>query len=456
MITRDCIHDDFTIEYGDEHYNKAELVSLINKAHSMLDECNIQHGEYITDVSWASPYQIAMMLAIFERGGILSQLAEFKDPYTYDFDTRLVFYAEPNDIDREGFYNIYNIVNYKETDKTFNVSKSNPIMSSKTSGTTGKPKEIIHTHTSVSAATQNASSHFYSKDDKVLMYVTLNHTGVFTVNYLAVMMTGCHAITRTNHREHAIRMFDYGANKMLFFYPTFFDVDVQDEWKNIDLSGITIITGGQMVHEQFVETLFSKNLTSLIDVYGLTECLPPLMYYDMRSVDDYKQRYITKTIDGIEKTFYKMGPLVGDTECKVKNDTLWVKGSMLGMSGSFELDDGYYDTNDYFKEIDGVFCVGGRKNSVRVKDRMVNLSLISQYARRFDSRIERVKAKVIHDEIYIGIKGCDVDKTQLNQYLTNSIDESHNVDHVLKVEAYHTGAIIKEMLQIIDDTGNTI
>lgn len=141
-----------------------------------------------------------------------------------------------------------------------------------TSGTTGEPKLIQHTHRSVFWAATNAAQMYYSSDDRVLLNSLPNHIGVMTMAVLSPLLAGAHVVLGNFSDPDLVPKYNYCNKTLLFYYQLLNDRLDAVEFSHYNL----IITGGEAIRQDFLDRIFARGVNNVVSVYGLTEAMPPV------------------------------------------------------------------------------------------------------------------------------------------------------------------------------------
>jgi acyl-coenzyme A synthetase/AMP-(fatty) acid ligase len=306
---------------------------------------------------------------------------------------------------------------------TIDAIVSDICITSVTSGSTGKPKRLFHTHASIVAATTLAQQ-FYTENDVVLIYSTVNHLGVLTVQFLPVLLAGCYILMHEAylHGEYLLTaMEDQRITKAIVFphvVKPFYD---SPRWQAIDMSHIdNIMTGGVKLIAEFVDALFKQGVNSISSIYGLSEALPPVF---INTIDPLSR------IGMSNRDFHLLGSLAGDWTYRIKDGHLLLHGASLAQGDNVEaaMFDEFFDTGDTVIEHDGQLEYIGRRRIVRRDDgTLITLEDIEWRLNRHPAIID----SIVHwDGILIAAIKYSSDQRltldEINQYL-----EVHYVPHI--------------------------
>jgi long-subunit acyl-CoA synthetase (AMP-forming) len=184
------------------------------------------------------------------------------------------------------------------------VEPDEPAILAITSGTTGAPKIIQHTHQTILPAIRRAME-WYDPKDRVLFYMNLNHLGVLTIFTLPVLLTGCRIVLcRNNFVEPLIEglttrslggidkllMFDWSWGRIVNAY--------KGEQPLLGTNKPTVITGGKPIPPSFIESLLINGAGEVKVAYGMTEAPPPVIVKSVTSVEGYSRSFLGQPLEG--------------------------------------------------------------------------------------------------------------------------------------------------------------
>lgn len=146
-----------------------------------------------------------------------------------------------------------------------------------TSGTVGESKVVYHSHASLLAPSTYMAQHHYRAGDSVLIYLNLNHLGYISCILLAAFRAGAeiHVVHKPDPAS-IFRKLNEGVTNVvpLFSYNWF---QMAQTYPEISLANVDrVITGGDFVSQEFARSILGKGARKILNVYGLTEALPPV------------------------------------------------------------------------------------------------------------------------------------------------------------------------------------
>jgi len=155
-----------------------------------------------------------------------------------------------------------------------------------TSGTTGRPREVILTHGNVTWNVVNfLTCADFRSDDVTVAIAPFFRVGGTGVNVLPVLFAGGTVVVPTDPgAEEILRLIERYRVTVGFGNPDILDALTQSElWPNVDLSSIRfVVTGGAPVPERLIRAYLERGVT-LLQGYGLSEAAPLVLMLDPES-----------------------------------------------------------------------------------------------------------------------------------------------------------------------------
>lgn len=185
-----------------------------------------------------------------------------------------------------------------------------------TSGTTGLPKVIQHTHRTLLPSIRRAME-WYDSNDRVLFYMNLNHLGVLTIFTLPVLLKGCRIVlcqnnfveplvealtTRNLGGIDKLLMFDWAWGRLLNSY--------DGSEPLLGPNKPVVITGGKAIGPSFIDSLLKHGAGEVKVAYGMTEAPPPVLVKSVTSVEGYSRSFLGTPLPGWKILVMKNGALV--------------------------------------------------------------------------------------------------------------------------------------------------
>ena len=188
-------------------------------------------------------------------------------------------------------------IEFKEDDN-YIIDPTNPMVEAYTSGTTGWPKCIVHTHESILSATNNSIKHYWQNAKTSWFFHNIVHLGVSSVYFFPALYSSKQIILPPLNNCYDKELLQkYKPNIMLVF-PMHFQS--YPELQNLDLSYVDyVLTGGSTIPYDFCKRLIRQGVKNIAVIYGLTECLPPLIHkiVNKDNINSYDQSEMGYVID---------------------------------------------------------------------------------------------------------------------------------------------------------------
>jgi acyl-CoA synthetase (AMP-forming)/AMP-acid ligase II len=144
-----------------------------------------------------------------------------------------------------------------------------------TSGTTGRPKGVIHTHANDHAIAQNCVMEYsLSPNDKALHIAPLYHVGGMQAYFIPHMMVGGTNIVMGKYEAgKTLQEIEKHGVTTLFAVPTQIqEMLFHPEFKNFDVSTLKMITtGGAAISSTTMERVIKELCPRIFNGYGMTE-----------------------------------------------------------------------------------------------------------------------------------------------------------------------------------------
>jgi acyl-coenzyme A synthetase/AMP-(fatty) acid ligase len=387
VFTRHTINENIKIEDEGIVYDYDKIIDMVNRWHTVFKQCNLKKGDRIAVGQTQTAAHITLFIAVAEYG-----LEYFALPLAYMQGPDPRFDLEKSQIkmtfidtkiaqiywwDIPSFF-IPDIDNIPpDRDVKIDVVGSDVILRGLTAGTTNNmPRELYYPHEKLMHSSKISAELFYKSTDRVLMYTSVNHLGMITMQFMPTLLAGSYIVI---HRvflgeEMFTLLKEKNINKTIMFPMTIQVLKNSALWENSNFDTLEeVLAGGSVLNKEFVQTLFNKGIKQVNNVYGLTEALPP-MFFAKVTKDNLDSMY---TFDGKPK----MGDLVPGWEIRIGDDNcLYVKGPGRAEIAENELEsDGFYNTKDLVEFIDGAYvCYGRQDRYARIDGILTNLSMIER------------------------------------------------------------------------------
>lgn len=291
------IRNDFVLRYNRVDYNYDDLSQAVSYWLNHINQISDKNpiGLAYAGLSFSA---VALILALYisQRDyvhvGFLSKSLDHDTQNTYKFSH--IYIAGNTESDKH-FYNIPQ--SYTRTDcwhHAWHLSKwpdrvtldipftDTQTIFAYTSGTTGTPK-LTSMPASVEAfSISKAQELFFKEDDYCVFLHGMSHQGVHTTAILPGIFTAkVVSLAETDTWNEEI----LSASHIQYFY-------TMKDWYSLPKQVRVITTGGDMLKPVFLEHIKDNcRYEHLFDIYGLTECLPPLAIRDVQSIEDIEKEF---------------------------------------------------------------------------------------------------------------------------------------------------------------------
>jgi len=285
-----------------------EFNSEINRAANFLGgRLGVKHGDFVLHLQKNSLEWLITYYAIIRLGAVVVPLnfrfesrdilyaAEVCNPNVFIFGSEFLKVVHPiqNELVTitnficEGDEVPYNFIDFKAvqdygdtSDAMVEVDRDHPLAMMFTSGTTGEPKPVLHTHYSLNnTAIGNGISYFVQKDDNYLIFLPLYHSGTMFLwaPFYATGATGTIVRDVKNPKWIIEAIAAEKVTDTLFVVPIGIAVLNAMEKGELNLSDYDLSSwkymeiGAQPVPFDIMKLLVEKLPCAVSNIYGITE-----------------------------------------------------------------------------------------------------------------------------------------------------------------------------------------
>lgn len=288
-------------------------------------------------------------------------------------------------------------------------------------GTTGEPSKVIHTHESMLNPALIAKDLFYSSNDTYYATATIAHAGVFPIGFLAPLMKVKRFILHP--LEDGIDAFHVAkADICLLFY---YQYKNHPELESMKFNKTRVITGGEPLRNFWAQQLFEQGVEVIHNVYGTTQTLPPIF------IKDYFPGEVVTN---------ELGNLLKPYSASFKEDVLWIGAPWYEST----------PTGDSVSMLNGKYYFNGRdslcfrRNGVLVDPDTVKFVVEKNFANRIKSaKVVNVLARGEEVLQLYYVAEDDVDLQEVNACITEELGGEHVVHGTFKVDELAFNAIYK-------------
>lgn len=352
-------------ETSGETYDHGQFLHCIDRLKAILAP-KIQAGERVAVFSNTSMPSLALAFALWELGisyfgdGIRARVIEraisLKVKYLF-VDDDLFAEAEAA---AGGEIELVRIPSAAEllgeslpADSLFRPHPENEAIMGFTSGSMSEPKLVTHTHESLYTPSAYMAENFYAPSDEVLIYINLNHLGFISCILLAAMRAGCglHLLPASGPELVAPTIAKGEINVCPLFPYNWYQIET--DFPETSLHRIDkVVTGGSTISQDFCRSLFAKGAKKVLNVYGLTEVLPPVSIKEItpENLSSYSGMSVGRPLPYVEVEF--------------RDGEIFMRGANRGRVQGMDSEDGFIPTGDRGTMIDGELYILSRKKSL--------------------------------------------------------------------------------------------
>ena len=285
------IRKDFILRYRRRDYTYTDIAQAVGY---WLDKINNVGGDRPIGISYAtlSFSSIAFLLALYKSGrsfmhlgvignNVCDQLLQeqqldaifvvgdlFHSNVKLDIITNQLYHTDTWD-------HAYNCVHWQQPADLTIPFNNTQMIHAYTSGSTGRPKPVSMSSYYESLSIQHAMDLFFAKDDYCVFAHGMSHMGVHTTAILPGLFKA-RVVSLADHtwdEEMA-----HATHVQYFSTMTFLSLPKQLR---------VLTTGGNSLKSTFLNQINAQcQVDNIYDIYGLTECLPPLAVRNVKSIED--------------------------------------------------------------------------------------------------------------------------------------------------------------------------
>lgn len=291
------IRTDFTLKYNRVSYSYDRLSQAVSYWLHHINQNTDQNliGVAYSGLSFSS---VALLLALYISQRDFVHLGPIGKSITHDTQNKhqlSCIYVAGNAENDKHFYNVpqncirtdswhhgYNIAQWPEREELKITFSNAQKIYAYTSGSTGLPKLVSMSATVEAASIAVAQRLFFDSNDYCVFFHNMSHQGVHTTAILPGMFTARVVSLAEIHtwNEEILH-----ATHTQYFYTMKGVLDLPPTVR-------VITTGGDVLKSVFLEYVQQNcNYTHLYDIYGLTECLPPLAIRDVQTSEDLTKEF---------------------------------------------------------------------------------------------------------------------------------------------------------------------
>jgi AMP-binding enzyme len=258
-------------------------------------------------------------------------------------------------------------------------------ISAYTSGTTGEPTQNSMSAYVEATSIETAQRLLFSPDDYCLFMHGMSHQGVHTSAILPAIFTAktVSLANRTTWHEELDK-----ATHIQYFYTMQGTFDLPKKVR-------VITTGGDKLKTPMLDKIKNEcQYEHLYDIYGLTECLPPLAIRDVHEQKDLDSPFLWVNEQ------YSFDIAQDNSICITRPDNITLKTSDLGS-----------------REQDHLYYIGRQSSRIRVRGLLVT---VAEFKQEFEQMTNIVSYAIEpRDNAYL-LHIFNKDSTIVNQYVQDN------------------------------------
>lgn len=296
MISISRLPDDIEIHdcTSDHIYSKEELKLLAGGYQRFFEKHGLVKGNRISLCLQEDIHHLAVVFAAIDFGlvPVISGNHYIDDDYCATSDIKIVLThgIQPVTVKTKNVPHI-ELSGVMPGSANYIVNHNDIILESFTSGTTGHSKTVTHTHHSITSASNDSIKHYWNGSNTSWFYHNIVHLGVSTVYFFPALFCSKKVVLPHLWDTYDPETFaKHNPNVMLLFPSNY------EQYENIsklDLSHVDfVLTGGSTIPKSFCEKLIAQGVKNVVVIYGLTECLPPIMhkFVNAENIDAYNEQ----------------------------------------------------------------------------------------------------------------------------------------------------------------------
>ena len=294
------IRDDFKLRYRQRDYHYKDIAQAVSYWLNQINDTTGTIGIAYATLSFSS---IAFLLALYKSQRAFTHLGvmgkEVSEQLRLDQNLGAIFVVgdtihsnitiksrSPILQQTDTWDHAYNCLHWAESEELSIPFTEEQIIHAFTSGSTGKPNAVSTTSYVESLSIQLAMDSFFVKDDYCVFAHGMSHMGVHTTAILPGLF-----------RARVVSIADYSwAEEMQYathiqFFSTMSFLQLPKQLR-------VITTGGNSLKSTFLDHILSQcAVENIYDIYGLTECLPPLAVRNVQSLSDLNKPFTWTNTD---------------------------------------------------------------------------------------------------------------------------------------------------------------
>ncbi|HEY0833997.1 MAG TPA: class I adenylate-forming enzyme family protein [Azospirillum sp.] len=295
ILGRDCLAEGTVLhDPSIGSLDREGFCRLIDHFHQELSRLGLEKGDTIGLLCSNSIASLALILACGERGIVFSlsgqpdqiirRAVETRDVRAVFHNAGYTLLEEERRLAAEAGLPLIGIPEAGSIDvsaappvRSFAATPGDLCLFTYTSGTTGKPKKVCHTHASLMAPSRHVARRFYDKASATLLYYNFNHVGFLSLTYIPALLAGGNLhLIKYDHELIVDALETKGITHVCLFPWNWHILKSLAHGPGLLKTVRVALTGGSLIDQDMVDDLLASGAGKVCVVYGSTELLPPV------------------------------------------------------------------------------------------------------------------------------------------------------------------------------------
>lgn len=294
MISISLLPNDIEIHDcpNDTVLSKNDLTHLAGGYQSLYEQCKLQLGDRIALCMQEDSHHLAALFGAIDMGlvPVVSGIHYYDDEYCNRANIKHIFTRgiQPVVVETESIP--HTEIEDVEPTPDYTIGHNDILFEAMTSGSTGKPKIISHTHSSVESAANDSIKCYWKKGSETWFFHNIVHLGVSSVYFFPALVNSKRMILPPMYDTFDIETWKRYNVDMMLLFPSHYE---SYPWiSKMDFSNVEyVLTGGATIPKSFCEQCLAQGAKKIAVIYGLTECLPPIIHKIVTkdNIDSYNE-----------------------------------------------------------------------------------------------------------------------------------------------------------------------
>lgn len=289
----------------DTQLNKTKLMRFASGYQQLFLKHNLKKGDRIGLALQEDFHHLACVFAAIDYGLIIVISGEHEITNEYISRRQIKAFisrgVQPCTVHATNVNHIELTEDVIESDENYIIDHSDILIEALTSGSTGVPKCIQHTHFSVESATENSIKYYWKEADTSWFFHNIVHLGVSSVYFFPALFSSKRIILPPLDNPYDEALLSTYKPDIMLIFPSHYQAYSKQGIHFRDLSHVKwVLTGGSVIDSSFIKRMIkNQGVEKVAVIYGLTECLPPLIHkvVDKENLDSYNVKEMGYIID---------------------------------------------------------------------------------------------------------------------------------------------------------------